>query len=61
MHTQFSSVCDFILHFFLLCSFQGAIGKLPFPEGTPSRPNNADAISRRLALQRLSGRLYPLG
>ena len=41
MHTQFSSVYDFILHFFLLCSFQGAIGKLPFPEGTPSRPNNA--------------------
>ena len=34
MHTQFSSVHDFILHFFLLCSFQGAMG-------TPSRPNNA--------------------
>ena len=26
MHTQFSSVRDFILHFFLLCSFQGAKG-----------------------------------
>ena len=46
MHTQFSSVYDFILHFFLLCSFQGAIGKLPFPEGTPSRPNNAFQMAR---------------